>query len=161
MDVSQWPLGRIMQLPDWVFGQRWPIGLNVELTDADPVFAINRAGLPETCVIWELSVPGTPAVGVTVEVTLALGDQLPGSDAEFGRCEIVMPDVVSRVYGGGGMEAPGLCEVGMEGLRMAVRSAGRRFIGRFQRLGGGAVQSGLIIVISSVPKEVPDCLLSG
>ncbi len=54
MDIRNWPLSQIMQLPDAAFGRRWPVGLAYAFAGAGAEFDISEAALPERFVIWEV-----------------------------------------------------------------------------------------------------------
>lgn len=159
MDVRNWPLDRIMQLPDCAFGRRWPIGLQAVLSDAAAVFDIAEAALPERCVIWQLYMSCSGLLGTTsADFTLALGDVLPATVAEFNALELVFSGVES-VTSRGGTEAVSGAPINLPTIRMPLVTAGCRFVGRFIRVIGSATAAHVIIIVSSIPREVPDCLL--
>ena len=53
MDIRNWPMNRIMQLPDCCFSRRWPVGVSWLGEAVSVGYDISEAGLPERCVIWE------------------------------------------------------------------------------------------------------------
>lgn len=160
MDIRDWPLDRIMQLPDHCFGRRWPIGLQATLLNAEPVFDISEFALPERCVIWEVVLVGRIAAFASVELCLALGDQLPPDDAAFAVLELVFGGVESAAGVRGAIETPTLSIHQVTKLRVPLQTSGRRFVGRFIRREAMVAAADVIIVVSSIPREVPDCLLS-
>ncbi len=161
MDIRNWPVDRIMQLPDWCFGRRWPVGLQFTTPDANPVFDICEAALPEVCILWEVSLFVSGLPGITVGFTLALGDQLPADDAAFNVCELLFPGVESPEGIRGEIEK--LTDSGPPAfqIRQPVATAGRRIVGRAIRILGEALAAQAVIIVSSVPTEVPDWLISG
>lgn len=160
MNIRNWPFDRIMQLPDWCFGRRWPIGLQAVLTDDAPVFDISEAALPETTVIWELAIQNLSILASALIVTLSIGDQLPASDAAFNVCELVFPGIESTTGVRGAVDVMDRGALCSRRLRIPVATAGRRLVGRFLRDTGSAVGGQAIIVVSSIPTEVPDWLCS-
>jgi len=160
MDIRDWPLDKIMQLPDHYFGRRWPVGLQAELGDADPVFDICEASLSEVCVIWDLRFSVYGSLAASVEYSLAIGDQLPANDAQFNALEQVFPCVESRSGRRSSYEQHRYETFVFCSLRFPLRVSGRRFVGRFIRIIGGALGAQAIITVSSIPKEIPDCLFS-
>ncbi len=160
MDIRNWSLGQIMQLPDCCFGRRWVIGLQTTVPAPAAVFDIAEFALPERIVIWEIWAMSWYVTGANIAITLALGDALPANDAQFNQLELVLPGLQSPTPRRGEF----LCPIdGMYvrfSLRTLIASAGRRFVGRFERDVGSAMGGACNILVSSIPTEVPDCLLS-
>lgn len=160
MDVRNWAMDQIMQLPDNCFGQRWVIGLTSNVPNANAIFDICEAGLPEVCVIWEVCYTCFGSIGMTLDIGLALGDQPPATEAAYALLPSLMPEVVSRTSGRGHQEILTNVEISIRRPRLVVASGGRRIVGRFIRVLGNAVGGQVALVVSSIPTEVPDCLLS-
>jgi len=160
MDIRNWGLDQIMMLPDHCFGRRWPIFLKTVGAAASPRFAISPQGLPDMCVIWWISVVAAKATIIVGEFELRIGDEVPANWAAFQLQDLLYPR--PGIY-------PGLTEsIGTATnvypfwgkLRYPVHAQGRRIIlgvnaGFFV---GNDVQA--CVVVSSIPTEVPDCLLS-
>ncbi len=161
MDIRDWPIDRIMQLPDCAFGRRWPIRLAKILEDGNAVFDLAEAALPERCVIWEVGFLTVGAFGVSAETGLSLGELLPTSEAQFRALELVFSGVDSPISGRGHFEVAADGWAGVMTLRQPMQPAGRRLVARFIRHRGSALSAGIIVVVSSIPTEVPDWLISG
>jgi len=161
MDIRNWPMDKIMSLPDWCFGRRWPIGLQAALPGPPPEFDIAELALPETTVIWEVLVNNLTTIASSIVFTLALGDQLPATNAAFNECELVFPGIESTTGVRGAVEITERGGCSLVRLRMPVAAAGRRFVGRFVRNVAASTGGTAIIVVSSIPTEVPDWLISG
>ncbi len=160
MDVRNWPLDRIMQLPDHCFGRRWVIACG-GLTDADTdVFTIVRTGVPDKCVIWEILVSAMSGLTVQIAVEFAWADQLVTTLAEWTRlqkmfpCQGVQDDGNFYFWTGG---VGGLC---LRRLRLTSPAAGLRPSVRLAGASGDGFNLTTLFVVSSLPTEVPDCLLS-
>jgi len=160
MDISNWPINRIMQLPDNCFGRRWPIGFAQLTPDAEPHFEICETGLPEVCVIWSISTVciGTFSSGINIQ--LRLGDNMPATDAEFLAFEPLIDDITGTGAVRNSIVVPGISGPHRFPIRKVVASAGRRLVGRFQRIATTAMGGQVIVVVSSMPTEVPDWLVS-
>lgn len=156
MDIRDWPMDRIMQLPDNVFGRRWPVLMQANLTDGNPVFDLAEIGLPNRFVIWELMGFNQGSFGVTVEIALALGSQLPASDAEFLVLEKVFPSFIDTTGIRGSIENMTTTGMSLTQLRQGVDAGGRALIGRFKRKAALSLSAWCSVVISSIPNEVPD-----
>lgn len=161
MRVDDWSLDRIMQLPDWCFGRRWQISLYALSTAGAPVWDITEMGLPERCVLWEWTAWSTYIWLQGDRWRLALGDQLPTT--------VAMMNVLSPLlYGLGVQEAEPRGIIGtyytslaVRGLRLPIESAGRRLILEVDAVAEGVKDFQFAAVISSMPKEIPDWLISG
>lgn len=160
MNISDWSLSKKMMLPDHCFGRREVIQMAADLDDANAVYVISPAGLPETTVIWEIIGLARSANFVTAHVGLALGDQLPASDAEYNALELVFPNAITSDGVRGQFEVQAWGETHLVMLRFPVAVSGRRFVAKFIRHQGNATEAGIIIVHSSLPYEIPSCLLS-
>lgn len=160
MDVSRWGLGRIMQLPDHCFGRRWPIRLKVKGKVAADDYVISMHGLPDVCVVWELQVFHTHDTIFLSFCHIRLGDEIPGTWNQFIELERLFPRPV--VAGGLAdcITTPGWTTSRILSLRMPVHAQGRRIILGVERGVASGVTLEATIVVSSVPREVPDCLLS-
>jgi len=161
MNISQWPIGRIMQLPDFVFGRRWPIIFSGLLTTVSTEYYISEMALPDVCVLWELTFFTTPVstavVPPVMPLSIYLGDQLPTTDAEMALMEPLFPEADEIVDGLRSFRGRG----NLSRLRKPISAQGRRVVMRTEI---GAVVPGTFVVwliFSSVPKEVPDWLISG
>ena len=161
MDVSKWPLGKIMQLPDHFFGRRYVVGLFVPVVAMGTKYDISEMALPEYCVIWELVFFSYGTAGdLLYGWSFVLGDQLPTTDAEFDANELLFKDLGGYLAGRKSILCNSNRGLALRNLRILIHSAGRRIIGRY----AGAEEGGdfqVAFTISSIPKEVPDCLISG
>lgn len=160
MDVSKWPIGRIMQLPDHCFGQRWLVGVASNRATTGPGFDISELGLPEECVIWNLAMWYTQGAQAFLGIYLALGDQLPATEAAFTALEPLFKDIGPFFIQRRRIEM--IAEAGLIHfpMRKYVHAGGRRLVGEFYMGATSAQVATAVITVSSVPKEVPDCLLS-
>ena len=160
MDIRGWPLDQIMQLPDCYFGRKFPIILSKSLTAGTTAWYISEIGLPDRCVLWELQINVRP-IGYdyskdTGYISLALGDHLPLTLAEFLEFENMFPESDERIAGLPVLESPLHIM-----LRKPYAAQGRRVVAQFL-LGGLSPDSEYLaaLVFSSVPMEIPDCLVS-
>lgn len=158
MNIANWPVNKIMELPDHCFGRREVLQLAVDLAGAGAVYAINPAGLPDKMVIWEVIAAARAATTVTIHAGLALGDQLPASDAEYNLLELVFPNVISSDADRGEFEVSSDNSFNLMMVRFPVVVSGRRLIAKFVRHQGIATEGVITVVYSSFPSEVPEWL---
>jgi len=160
MDIRNWGLDELMMLPDHCFGSRWPIMLRLEGAAVADVFAISTMALPERCIIWEVRTIVLGTFGVFDTVGLRLGDNLPGSLAEFYEMDLLLRGLPGRVGTGSELCVTSMAPLRMNMLKYPLKSAGRRLVVGMR----AGVMAGKVVcvnvVVSSVPREVPDCLLS-
>lgn len=160
MDVSRWGLDQLMMLPDHCFGRRWPVGVYSENTAADVYYDISEAGLGDRCVIWQAIVYHSGPDTTALNISLALGDQMPADDAEFDALEPLFSDLGRRFEGRRVIDQGSFMSLLSIPMRMPIQAQGRRLVGRFAIAWAPAIPPAVILVVSSVPREVPDCLLS-
>ncbi|MBA7533038.1 hypothetical protein ES705_25273 [subsurface metagenome] len=125
-----------------------------------PVFDISEVGLPEQCVFWNLTVQSITESVSNGSWRLALGDQLPAS--------ATVMDALEPAFHGMGLQGaePRLNRVLTDAMylsipmRKLVAAGGRRLV---LEITGELVKWTIVrvsVVVSSIPNEVPDCLIS-
>lgn len=160
MDIRKWGLNKIMQLPDSCFGSRWPIIFAQELLGSATGYYISEIALPERSVIWQLFVH-VPGVGGMALSTLAvhfnykLGDQTPTA-ANFGAMEPLFKGIDYLIAGEKLLKPFS----GVLSFRQPVVASGRRVCLAVENFETVLMPFTTGIVVSSVPNEVPDCLIS-
>lgn len=161
MDVSKWPLEEVMALPDWCFGKRWWIGmsLNSALAEAVPFFLDEN--VPDVFVLWDVLLMSAPATGQTRwDMTIRLCKQEPttANVRQFRRLlrGLANPTDYYEIQVPGG----GLLHFGP--MRNLIEARNDKIGGIFKRIDGTAPQQGQIgFLISGIPREVPDWVVSG
>lgn len=161
MNVRDWPMGQIMQLPDCCFGRRWLVSCSFENKTVGTFWDISESAFPENIVIWELSITAKHEVLTGNFVRIALGDHLPTAAAEVDRLEPLF-----RGHGLTGAEPrqivlPYADQHQITSLKQNVATSGRRMVVEFLSFGPGSRFVIVGVVVSSIPTEVPDCLISG
>jgi len=161
MNISNWPLNRIMQLPDNCFGQRYLMSCYIETDGTTKKWDISEMALPEVFVLWELNVLTTYMGSDLSFVRLALGDQLPTAVAQMDALEPLFPGFGVQGADPRVFRVSWASNLRFMKLRKAFRPSGRRLIMEAYSTADKlpVVQAG--IVISSIPTEVPDWLCSG
>ena len=161
MNIENWPIGRIAQLPDWVFGRRWPIALGQNAINTATVWDITEAGLPDRTMIWEIVLNSPGSVDAVAIVGLRIGEMIPATVAEFTGLQPLFNDVVDHTGARSSMIMQPGSATALRMLRVPVELQGKKIIAQFTTASetDNAVQ--ILMVISAVPKEVPDWILSG
>ena len=160
MDIRDWPMDRIMALPDCCFGRRWPIGLGAEGDAVETVYNIAESALPDIFVLWEIAMVVTASFTAFVQFEIRLGDQLPVVAADFEAMELLLPGVQNSAGVRSAYTLIGTINRAIRGLRVPVKAQGRRLVVAYSALVEGAWAAEIDFVVSSVPKEVPDWLCS-
>ncbi|MBA7534303.1 hypothetical protein ES705_26549 [subsurface metagenome] len=160
MDVSRWGLDQLMMLPDHCFGSRWPIAVTVLGAVASPKFDIAEMAFPERCVLWELAALFQGETLIETDFELRLGDVLPTTWAEFQEYDLLFRGVRQLTIPGGLIHITTMTSVNWQNFKMPLQAAGRRLV-----IGVGAGEAvnnyvQVALTVSSIPREVPDCLLS-
>ncbi len=161
MNIADWGIGRIMQLPDFCFGRRWLVSCSRKGADPGAGWDISEIAFPERIVLWEVCVYASGALGVTDTIRLALGDQLPTAAA--------MMDVLEPFLPGWGLQGaeprvilvPNYEFISVTRLRQFIITAGRRLVMETSADIAVTEAVAVLAVVSSIPKEVPDWLISG
>lgn len=161
MNIEKWDIDRIMQLPDWCFGRKWPVSVGYKTAAIGTYYDLSELGLPDKCVIWQVNWSFSSIGVLSVVTSLALANEIPADTNEYNQKSQLLADMGISVelrrdvtissYGGGKTID----------IRMPLETAGKRLLGRFNW--GQAITGMMMIsmVISSIPKEVPDWVFSG
>lgn len=161
MDIRDWPLDKIMQLPDWCFGRRWWVGENCWEPEGKNFYVIGSEELPDKFVVWGILISCECAIAaLSIRLTIRLGDNVAALTAD--------PKVYDRLLKG--ISSPRVvfeffvdvnhttwinCEreiIESSGRRLAICVAGDQ-VNSYEMTVG--------VLISALPKEVPDWLISG
>ncbi len=160
MDISSWPLGKIMQLPDCCFGQRWPVSATQNTLGIAIRYGISMQALPEQCVIWELVYQITGTTDAIAYFDLRLSDVAPPDNFSWMAMERLIPGIGQITPEG--ENTPVAKSGGNYRLTMKkpVQTSGQRICGRFEFIVATPAIATATVIVSSVPKEVPDCVVS-
>jgi len=160
MDLRNWSMDQILQLPDHCLSRRFVVSCSMSTLGDETVWDISELALPDRAIVHELTMFGTGSLGKFAVVRLALGDQLPTAVAEMDRLEPLFHGL-----GVQGAEPRGFT-VGAQGqftlnrLKMYVPAQGRRLVLEMAAAATVVIFVCAAITVSTVPTEVPDCLLS-
>lgn len=161
MDIREWPLSKIMQLPDHCFGERRLIAVGSGATGAGQWFFMCPDQLGNRFVIWSIAahVQSSDAVK-RYGLWLSLAQEVPANYDEFVELEPVFNNYASTKFDVVGIRLTGSQTLFIGGLKHPVFANGRK-ICMFFFTGAETWDIGVQLVISTIPNEVPDCLFSG
>lgn len=160
MDISNWPLGRIMQLPDCCFGQRWPVGCSGNTLGISITFGVSMQALPERCVIWEVVYQVTGVAKQICYFDLRLSDVVPPDTFSWIAMERLIPGIGQITGEGENMPVDSGAACFRLTMKKPVQTGGQRMLGRFEFTTATPSIAVATVVVSSIPKEIPDCLVS-
>lgn len=160
MNIRDWPVDRIMQLPDHCFGRKIIVSCAPQAPGNDTGWDISEIALPERAVLWQFSCWSVYSTSENDSFRLALGDQLPTST--------VMMDALEPLFPGFGLQGPGPRKIWMAqygapilfDFRIPLMSGGRRLVTEMTTIGAVAKDMIITLIVSSMPTEVPDWLCS-
>lgn len=161
MDITKWPLHKKMALPDWCFGQQWWIGTYIGTSAAVPTLFFIEEFPPDIFVLWDVIIsPGGVTAATRLDVSLVLCDKEPKADdvkkltpllRHFGDPNSTFqiklpPNVITHI-----------------GPMKVIVEAYNNGVGGYFKLFGETedCESSIALLISSIPKEVPDWVCLG
>jgi len=161
MDIRDWPLDKIMQLPDCCFGRKFQVSCQCRAPDGVATWDISESTLPEVFVLWGVYIIVVYSNESDNWIRIAYGDQLPTTEAMMDAYEPVLPG-----FGRTGAEPRRIYIYSNQGttalkLRKPVAAAGRRLVLEAKPQAAKSMNLQVAIVVSSIPKEAPDWLISG
>lgn len=159
MNIQNWPHDRILQLPLGSYGRKFPVAVAALSAAADYYYGISQLALPEKCILWELFVATETRDVSTTQIRLALGDQLPTTNAQFMALEPFLygfgfpgPDP-KQFY------VAGSTPVVLRQMKLPIMTAGRKLVMEIYA-SAGDLPVMAVAVVSSLPTEAPDWLVS-
>jgi len=159
IDISRWPLGKIMQLPDHAFGTKFPIHTNTRGENGNYAWDISEVAMPDMIMIWFLEQRWYYATSVYPILRIAWGDQMPTTHAEFMELETVFnglgypgPEPRAR---GGHFQGPG----SYIPMRKPVEVNGRRLVQESYAEGEKKGWCETTLIVSHIPKAVGEWIL--
>jgi len=161
MDVSGWAPEKIMQLPDHAFGSKYPISCFLSGGPKGVAFDISEISLPERFILWEVRFLQYYTILYTAYTRLAMASYLPTSEDEFMTLQPLL-----HGYGLNGPEPRKIPFVRGSyffsvNCRILIPGRGRRLCWMINSPGEVWGPCHVVALISSIPKEVPDWLISG
>lgn len=160
MDIRDWPLSDIMQLPDFVFGAQRCLSEYVGTSAASVNYFKVKEKPPYWFVIWSILIEGEKQSAATwVNLSLRLGNNIPTAGT--------MPPL-DRLIDGKGSKAqfydwhlPAIGLKHITGLRILVNGKGRSIVGAIKMVGETEVVENMVSVfITPIPKHAPDWLVA-
>lgn len=161
MDISRWPLDRIMQLPDWCYGRRWWIGMYLGTQAAQTSYFLIPESVPDVFVLWDILFYTTGNTAAThANLSLRLCRQAPTSTnlKTFKRLLHGIADP-KQFYD---FHLPSVAVTHLGPMRNLIEARNDRIGGAVKLVGETAdCENGIGFLISGIPREVPDWVVSG
>ena len=161
MDVSGWAPEKIMQLPDHVFGERHILACYGYSGNGVPVWDISEVAVHDISVLWDLTIYPVYLTSAGDYVRIAWAQYLPKSTDEMDKLAPLV-----RGFGEQGAEPrriPLYFYAGALTLhtRNLVYPGGRRMVIEVYASAAKYTMCYVVATVSSLPKVVPDWLISG
>ena len=161
MDISNWPNHKVMMLPDWCFGRRWWVGSYAGDTNGQVYYFCTEENLPDKFVVWGillsfLEANALQAIRATVRLARNTAEITANpKDMERICSGISTHNIQYEFY----VPQNGL--VWINDIRTIHESKDRRIA--FATNGDQAIayEGTVGVLISGVPREVPDWVVSG
>lgn len=161
MDISNWPDHKIMMLPDWCFGRRWWVGSYAGNSNGQVYYYCTEENLPDKFVVWGILLTfqenaATQAIRVTV--------RLARNTADITAHAMTLERICKGISSTGIQYEFNANQNGMnwiDNLRTIHDSRDRRIA--FATNGDQVIayEGTIGVLISGVPREVPDWVVSG
>jgi len=159
MNINNWPDNKIMALPDWAFGQRYPVNVGYYADQGGIFYAISDSALPDNCVVWLVSVDWCRVAGNIITISLKMGDVLPTTDAEFVANGEFIRELGTQTTGFKQISMEDKTEIKQWPMKKLIYPQGRRLIMRARFLATATGYAQAVVIISSLPTEAPDWLI--
>lgn len=159
MDIRNWPMDRIMQLPDEAFGRRFSIVISGQVANFTIEYFLSDISLPDRCVLFESFLDSTIfATGFSsgvMQATISLSHNLVDNDPDFLLLENLLTGVNEIVTLFRIVRPP--CHMGR--LKLPVLAQGRKVAVRVINPSVAQIEFTLCLVFASIPREIPDWMV--
>jgi len=161
MDVSKWPIDKIMALPDWCFGMKWWVGTYVGTSaDGFTPFIIEES-VPDRFVLWDVLISTTGHTAAThANISIRLCRQAPTSSnlKQFRR---LLTNFSTRKQSYD-IHLPPVATTHLGPMKNLIEAENDKIGGALKLVSETATcENTIACLISSIPKEVPDWVVSG
>lgn len=159
MDIRKWSMSEIMQLPDWCFGRRWFVGSYMGSTGGLAYYYLGEDQLPERFVVWGVLVASrSPNCLEALRLTIRLGQHTPSDVADALKMDRLFKDIsTSSILYEFYVPQNGTIWLGCQ--RVLITSLDRRLALVSNGDQSIAYEMTVGVLISEVPREVPDWLI--
>ena len=164
MNIQNWGIGQILQLPDHAFGRQYPIWVARISASGGAGRDISEIGFPNVAVVWGFGwwvwTPYTEANKAEARIKLGLANDLPATAAAMDRLQPLFPGLgdhgaaLRDIYigdAGSSMWIP---------MRTVLNAQGQKLVIEVDAASNTDVRVMVCVVVSSVPREVPDWMIS-
>lgn len=161
MDIREWPLDKLMQLPDWCYGSRWAIITNIRVAGVETLQWLVKDPLPDKIILWELGTFRCTVPAIYSWIKFSLGDHEPKNAADFDTFEpLFWGDLNNEVKSGAIYLNP--TETIQISMKRGIETKNKQFaIQTYNAHASSYMVVSAKFIISSIPTEVPDWLFSG
>ena len=161
MDISKWPLDKIMQLPDNAFGQRYLVSCALATSGDNPVWDISEVSFPDKAVLWSVTIMWVYSNVTTAYVRLGMANKIPKNRLEM--------DTATNLVTGLGKQGftprriPGYQYGGHEvyNMRKHIQPQGKKLVAEANAWTDKDIVVRVSALVSSIPKEIPEWMISG
>lgn len=161
MDISNWPDYKIMMLPDWCFGRRWWVGSYAGNTNGQVYYWCAEESLPDKFVVWGIMLTfKEPAATEAMRATIRLARDTADITANAVKLERILKGASSHkiTYE---FYVPQNGLVWINEIRTIHESKDRKIAFATNGDQTIAYEGTVGVLISGVPREVPDWVFSG
>jgi len=161
MDISKWPLAKIMALPDWCFGQKWWVGTYIGTEAGAPTYFMIEESVPDKFVLWDVLVSTTGHTAAThANLTLRLCRQTPtAANIRIFRRLMTNLSIRTQFYD---VHLPPIATTHLGPMKNLVEADNDRIGGALKLvLETATCENQVACLISGIPREVPDWVVSG
>ena len=156
MDISKWPIEKVMQLPDSAFGTRFVLSFSQTVPGFIFKWGLSELSFPDRAVIYSLAIIVQSPVDRDVGVRISLGLELPRTIEQFDTLPSLLPNF--GIVSGGRLTIPFITAANyrLDFLRQPVLAQGKKLAVELSSPSSGTSLVSVFVVVAAIPDEVPD-----
>lgn len=160
IDITSWGVGKIAQLPDHAFGQKWQVITQHRIAVETTVVWMAKQSIPDKIMLWGITASGFRGPNIQNGYKFAMADQEPADETAFNLGQRIFKGDLDSDTVEGLISTSTSVEMEIK-TRIILEPGGRRFT-QYVRNGHATTESNITIqyLISSIPRSIPEWLVS-
>ena len=156
MDISDWPIEKIMQLPADCFGTRFYVGTFIEIGPAQTRHVFCDPPLPNIAVLHEFQIVVVGEDLTRTHIKIALANKLPKTEAQMSALEPLIPGLGELGPEPRFIQAERDFNISVRNLKQPVMANGRRVVIEVRKTIVQPNSYFFNFVFSALPTSIPD-----
>lgn len=161
MNIENWSIEKKMQLPEWCYGTKYVISAAARILGVGPEYDISELSFPDVAVIWQVAITHVISNSFDNYFRVGLAMQIPTTAAEMNQSMELLPGYGTKGSKPRIMNSYSPHKHEKFECKIPIKPQGRKLVVEVVAVATKEIAIRMAVVVSSIPKEVPDWVVSG